>query len=78
MIEKIEFDVGGMTVILLVDLTTDVVLFRLAGTGVIDLRDTGGLSTKQDGSSTGDIILTTNGHTSGDSYDITLHMRKHD
>lgn len=79
MIEKIEYDISGMVVSLSVDATTDVVLARMGGTGggVLDWTKSGGLSTKAAGD-TGDILLTTVGHTSGDSYDITLHLRKHD
>lgn len=78
MIDEIQGEVNGMQVVLSVDATTDVVLARLAsGIIQIDYRKQGGLSTKATGD-TGDILLTTIGHSSGDSYNIVLHLTKMD
>lgn len=78
-IERIEYDISGMEVLISVDHTTDVNICRLTtGQGVLDFRKVGGLITTGDGSTTGDILFSTNGHTAGDSYDITLHLRKKD
>ncbi len=70
-------DIQGMEVALSVDATTDVVLARLEGNGILDYTFSGGLSTRATGD-TGDILLSTNGHSSGDHYDITLHLVKKD
>ncbi len=77
-IEKIEYDISGMEVALSVDHTTDVVLARLQGHGCLDWTKVGGIRTKGDGTETGDILLSTNAHSAGDSYDITLYLRKKD
>ncbi len=75
LIEKIQYDVAGMSVLISVDHTSDTNLFRLAGHGEFCYKKFGGISTSGTGD-TGDILFTTNGHTSGDTYDITLWLRK--
>lgn len=77
-IERIEYDVSGMEVAISIDLTTDVVVARLQGQGILDYAPVGGIMTKGDGSATGDILFSTNGHSAGDTYDITLFLRKKD
>jgi hypothetical protein len=77
-IEKIEYAIVGMSVAISIDQTTDVKLFQLSDTGCLDFTSIGGVITRGDGSGTGDILFTTNGHTSGDTYDITLYLRKKD
>ncbi len=74
---RVEYNVSGMEVLVSADATTDRVLFRLQGTGFFDFEREGGLSTSASGD-TGDILFTTNGHSAGDTYDITLSMVKHD
>lgn len=78
-IDKICGDCSGMTLYLYADHTTDVVVARIGGTGIFckDLQNVGGLHTSGAGD-TGDITLTTAGHTAGDSYDLTLYMTKID
>jgi hypothetical protein len=81
-IERVQYNVSGMEVAVSVDATTDVVLFRLNGgaaavSGEMCFYEEGGLTTSAVGD-TGDILFSTNGHSAGDSYDITLHMRKID
>lgn len=81
-IRKIQYNVDGMRVDLFWDHTSDVLIATLggavsSGSGEFcyqqygDLRDTGT-------GGTGDLILTTSGHTSGDSYNILLHCRLRD
>lgn len=76
-VEKIEFAVDGMQVRLFWDDATDDEIAILAGHGVLDWTDKGGLKPPQvPGDATeGDILLTTFNHTLGDSYSITLHLR---
>lgn len=78
-LEKVEGESAGMQVYIYCDRTTPVQLARLGGMGAYEkcYRDVGGLQTNTAGG-TGDILLTTIGHSSGDSYDITLHFRKKD
>lgn len=79
MIEMIEGEAVGMEVYIYADHTTDVPIARIGGLGrfKIDYRPMGGVDTGGSGD-TGDILFTTNGHASGDSYNIVLHMKKKD
>ena len=74
-IEKIEYQVDGMQVRLFWDATVDDEIAVLAGQGIFDWTCTGGLHDPQSSGATGDIKLTTNGHTAGDGYDITLYLK---
>lgn len=80
-IAKIFYSVSGMVARLLWDATTDVTIVDLQGDGCMDL-DSGpcpefrGLTNNAGTGVTGDVLLTTVGHTSGDSYSIILVMRK--
>lgn len=76
-IERITYSVSGMNVTLLWDATTDVRIVELGGnTGVMDFTSFGGLQNNAGVGVTGDILLTTTGHSSGDSYSIILEMKK--
>lgn len=80
-IEEVEYSVSGMSVSLLWDATADVRALILAGSasaisGKLTFCGTKGITNNAGAGKTGDIQLTTTGHTSGDSYDITLKMRK--
>lgn len=75
-IEEIWYCIQGMVVTLLWDATSDVRIVDLAGDGYMDLRDIGGLPNNAGAGITGDIQLTTTGHTAGDNYTIILKMRK--
>ncbi len=75
-IEKIWYTVTGMVATLLWDATTDVRIVDLSGYGELDMKDFGGLINNAGTGITGDILLTTTGHSSGDSYSIILKMRK--
>ncbi len=76
-VEMIEWVCDGMRVDLYWDHTSDVKIGVLAGSSYIDFREDGGLQDTGTGE-TGDILLTTTGHTAGDSYNITLHLRLKD
>lgn len=79
-IEEIKYSISGMSVSILWDATTDVRALVLGGSasdasGVLKYK----LPTLKNNSGagkTGDVLFTTTGHTSGDSYSITLKMRK--
>jgi hypothetical protein len=60
------------------DATTDDTAVVLNGTDYIDFRPYGGFVDPQSTGATGDIMFTTDAFESGDSYDITIHMRKKD
>ncbi len=87
-IEKIVWNCVGMSVKLLWDHTTDDVATILDGNGSVDFSQvaggqfggryiyTGGLKDPRSAGDTGDILLTTVGHSSGDTYNITLWLRK--
>ncbi len=74
-IKKVDYSISGFTSVqLLFDATTDDVALTLSGDGnkvfdppIPDPRSTG---------TTGDILLTSNGASSGDAYDITLSLIK--
>lgn len=75
-INKIHYSVAGMVARLLWDATTDVTIVDLQGDGCLNACDFGGLYNNGGAGVTGDILLTTVGHTSGDSYSIILEMEK--
>lgn len=75
-IDKIHYNVTGMVVRLLWDATTDVTILDLQGDGCFDASAFGGLYNNAGTGVNGDILLTTIGHTSGDSYSIILEMSK--
>lgn len=78
-IEMVQGNVNGMQVRLLWDHDTDDDAMTL-GPGDInmDFRSAGGVKDPASAGGTGDLLLTTLGHTAGDSYDLTLHLRKKD
>ena len=77
---KCTWVVKGMTVQVLADASTDIIMLNLdeGQSGEVDYTDVGGLpNTKQTGTSpTGDVKFTTTGAGSGDSYQIVLTMKK--
>lgn len=75
-IRKIHYSVAGMVATLLWDADTDVRIMDLQGDGCFDASGFGGLYNNAGTGVTGDIMLTTTGHTSGDSYTILLEMEK--
>lgn len=75
-IRKIKYDCNGMGVDLFWDHTSDVKFASLgSGHGCFDYNDVGGLTDTGSGD-TGDVLLTTAGHTAGDSYMIILYCEK--
>ena len=76
-VDKIEGDASGMEVAVICDRTTDLTIARIGGLGKFcyDYSKHGGYETNTAGD-TGDIQFTTNGHSSGDSYNIIMHMTK--
>lgn len=77
-VEKIQYSIEGMSVRLDWDHDTDDEVVTLVGQGCLDWTNVGGLVDPGSAGGTGDILFTTNGHTAGDSYDITLHLRLKD
>jgi hypothetical protein len=75
-IKRVHYSVAGMVARLLWDATTDVTILDLQGDGDFDCSSFGGLINNAGTGVTGDILLTTIGHTSGDSYSIILEMQK--
>ena len=76
-IQKITFTNVGMSVKLLWDASTDVLCLHLPAdyADTLDFGD-GGLKNNSGSGKTGDIMLTTVGHSSGDAYTVTLTMTK--
>ena len=76
-IGKIIFTNVGMSVKLLWDASTDVLALHLPQdyADTLDFSD-GGLKNNSGSGKTGDIMLTTVGHASGDAYTVTLTMIK--
>jgi hypothetical protein len=74
-LERVDYDVSSMRVLLTLDRTTDQTLVVLQGQGTMDFTSSGGLLKASTGD-TGDILLTTANHAAGDGYDITLYLRK--
>jgi hypothetical protein len=75
-INKIHYSTSGMIVRLLWDATTDVTILELQGEGCFDATGFGGLYNNAGTGVTGDIQLTTIGHTNLDSYSLILEMEK--
>lgn len=73
---RIHYSVNGMVATLLWDATTDVRILDLQGYGTLDFTHFGGLPNNAGTGVNGDILLTTTGHSSGDSYSIILEMEK--
>jgi hypothetical protein len=86
-IEKVAWCCDGMAVRILWDHTTDDLALALSGSGSVDFTQAGGTSDQKQPTSafledprsagaTGDILVTTTGHTAGDTYNVTLWLRK--
>jgi hypothetical protein len=75
-LQRVEFSTAGMSVNMLWDATTPVLLQTLQSdrTEVIDYKTP--LQNPKATGWTGDIKFTTAGHSSGDTYAVTLHMKK--
>lgn len=75
-IRRVHYNTFGMAAQLLWDATTDVTALILQGDGMFDFTTIGGLGNNSGTGKTGDILLTTIGHTSGDTYTIVLELEK--
>lgn len=78
-IEKVVFSTVGMGVKLLWDATTDVIAVELPAdySDTLDYSDISGLpNVAASGGNTGDIQLTTVGHSSGDTYSVVIYCLK--
>ena len=75
---RVSHAVVGMSVQLFLDATSNVLLMELAesSNGHMDFKDFGGLPNNAGSGKTGDILFTTKGHSSGDTYSIVLEMIK--
>lgn len=75
-VNAIDYNIQGFTYVALeFDATTDDEIAVLpAGSGRLDWYAFGGKTDPQTTGSTGDILLTTGGPTSGATYDITIEM----
>lgn len=73
---RIWFNVFGMNVGIFWDATTDDKIMDLQGWGYFDFSTFGGIPNPQSSGWTGDVMLTTTGHSSGDSYVIVLEFKK--
>jgi len=75
---RIVYSTFGMSVKLLWDATTDTICWDLNAdyTTDEDFTDFGGIRNTAGSGKTGDIMLTTTGHTNGDSYVMVLTLYK--
>ena len=75
---RISHAIVGMSVQLFLNASTNVLLVELAesSNGHMDFEDFGGLPNNAGSGKNGDILFTTKGHSSGDTYSITLEMTK--
>jgi len=77
-LEKVAFSNVGMGVKILWDATADVIAMELPAdySDTLDFSDISGLPNYAGVGKTGDIQFTTVGHTSGDTYSVTLYCIK--
>ena len=75
-LERLVFTMDGMAARLLWDADTDVIAWSLPQNGSGDVTFNPPLINNSGTGITGDINLTTVGHTSGDSYSVVLYLRK--
>ena len=75
---RVSHAIVGMSVQLFLNATSNVLLMELAesSNGHMDFKDFGGLPNNAGSGKNGDILFTTKGHSSGDTYSITLEMVK--
>lgn len=79
-VEQIEFSVDGVQLRLEFDGTSDVPIANLTGSGYFDFTQGGRFAGQKDTATgaTGDIIMTSVGHSAGDQGTIVLYLRKKD
>ena len=77
-IQRISHAIVGMSVQLFFNASTNVLAMELAesSNGHMDFKYFGGIPNNAGSGKNGDILFTTKGHSSGDTYSITLEMTK--
>ena len=77
-IMRVSHAIDGMSVQLFFNASTNVLAMELAesSNGHMDFKDFGGIPNNAGSGKNGDILFTTKGHSSGDTYSITLEMTK--
>ena len=77
-INQIWFSTDGMAVQVWWDATANVLAYLIVGNqnGILDFRSFGGLVNNAGAGVTGDILFTTSGHTSGDTYTVIMEVEK--
>ena len=75
---RVSHAIVGMSVQMFFNATTNVLLMELAesSNGHMDFTDFGGIPNNAGSGKNGDILFTTKGHSSGDTYSIVLEMLK--
>ena len=75
---RVSHAIVGMSVQLFFNASTNVLLMELAesSNGHMDFKDFGGIPNNAGSGKNGDILFTTKGHSSGDTYSIILEMVK--
>jgi len=75
---RVSHAIVGMSVQLFLNATSNVLLMELAesSNGHMDFKDFGGIPNNAGSGKDGDILFTTKGHSSGDTYSIILEMVK--
>ena len=75
---RVSHAIVGMSVQMFLNATSNVLLIELAesSNGHMDFKDFGGLPNNAGSGKNGDILFTTKGHSSGDTYSIVLEMVK--
>ena len=75
---RVSHAIVGMSVQMFLNATANVLLMQLAesSNGHMDFHDFGGIPNNSGSGKNGDILFTTVGHSSGDTYSIVLEMVK--
>ena len=75
---RVSHAIVGMSVQMFLNASTNVLLMQLAesSNGHMDFKDFGGIPNNSGSGKNGDILFTTVGHSSGDTYSIVLEMVK--
>ena len=76
-IERVFYDLSGMTVDILWDANVDLLAFSVSGSDWLDFRKVGPITNNGGAGVTGDIKFTTSGQSSSDRYSILLELSKH-
>ena len=75
---RVSHAIVGMSVQMFLNATSNVLLMELAesSNGHMDFTDFGGIPNNAGSGKDGDVLFTTKGHSSGDTYSIVLEMVK--